>query len=57
MTKQGAGSTPSLPASDLGSTAGLDGKKKNPRPHLFLVSTLNPGYPATRIEEEIIEET
>ena len=31
MTKQGAGSTPSLPASDLGNTAGWDSKRINPR--------------------------
>ena len=40
--KQGAGSTPLLPLSDLGNTAGWGGKRPNPRspcPHPFLVSS------------------
>ena len=52
MTKQGAGSTPSLPASDLGNTAGQGGKRINPRSHPFLESDLDPGYPAIRRKEE-----
>ena len=48
MTKQDAGSTPSLPASDQGNTAGWGGKKINPVSHPFVVSDLDHRYPAIR---------
>ena len=48
MTKQGAGSTLSLPTSDLGYTACCDSKRINPRPHPFVVSDLDHRYPAIR---------
>ena len=64
MTKQDAGSFPSLPASDLGNSAGWSGKKINPRSsffsrfqegkrinprsHPFLVSDLDHRYSSIR---------
>ena len=48
MTKQGAGSTLSLPTFDLGHTAGWDSKRINPRPHPFVVSDVDHSYSALR---------
>ena len=48
MAKQGAGLTPSLPASDLSSTAVWGGKGVNPRLHSFVVSDLDHRCPGIR---------
>ena len=48
MMKQGAGSTPSLPASDLGNTASWDSERINLGPSPFLASDLDYRYPAIR---------
>ena len=53
MTKQGAGSTLSLPTFDPGYTAGWDSKRINPRPHPFVVSDLDHRYPAIRRRRSI----
>ena len=51
--KQGASSTPSMPSSDLGNTAGWGGQKDKPLgSHPFLVSDLDHRYPAIRRREK-----
>ena len=50
MTKQGAGSTPSLPATDLGNTAGWGGKRTNP----WLPCHLDHGYPANTMKKKAV---
>ena len=56
MTKQGTGSTLSLPTFDLGYTEGWDSKRINPRPHPFVASDLDHRYPAIRRRRSIAAE-
>ena len=52
MIKQGAGSTPSLPVSDLRNTADWDVKKINTRSPSFFVSDLDHALDTLSYDEE-----